>query len=82
MASKLLSKADPQGLFNTSSFATFKHSRTTFVGMTVEEVNAIVATATADGQSVTTEGWTITGGTVSSARIIVAVQNALTKLAK
>lgn len=50
--------------------------------MTVEEVNAIVATATADGQSVTTEGWTITGGTVSSARIIVAVQNALTKLAK
>ena len=52
-----------------------------FVGMTVAEVNAIVATATAEGQSVTTEGWAITGGTVSSARIIVAVQNALSKLA-
>lgn len=53
-----------------------------FVGKTVAEVNAIVATATAEGQSVTTEGWTITGGTISSARIIVAVQNALSKLAK
>ena len=52
-----------------------------FVGKTVAEVNAIVATATAEGQSVTTEGWSITGGTQSAARIIVAVQNALSKLA-
>ncbi len=52
-----------------------------FVGMTVEEVNAIVATATADGQSVTTEGWTIAGATQSAARIIVAIQNALSKIA-
>ena len=52
-----------------------------FVGKTVEEVNAIVATATAKGQSVTTEGWAITGSTVFSARIIVAVQNTLSKLA-
>lgn len=52
-----------------------------FVGMTVEQANAIVATATAEGQSVETEGWAIAGATVSSARIIVAVQNALSKLA-
>ena len=53
-----------------------------FVGKTVEEVNAIVATVTAESQTVTTEGWAITGGTVSSARIIVAIQNALSQLAK
>ncbi len=52
-----------------------------FVGMTVEQANAIVATATAEGQSVETEGWAIAGATVSSARIIVAIQNALSKLA-
>lgn len=51
-----------------------------FVGKTVEEVNAIVATATAEGQSVTTEGWTITGATQSAARIIVAIQNALAQI--
>ena len=53
-----------------------------FVGQKVADVQAIVATATADGQSVTTEGWSITGGTQSAARIIVAIQNALSKLAK
>jgi len=53
-----------------------------FVGKTVEEVNAIVATATQAEQSVTTEGWALTGATQSSARIIVAIQNALSKLAK
>ncbi|MBO5866560.1 MAG: hypothetical protein J6Q55_00705 [Clostridia bacterium] len=51
-----------------------------FVGMTVAEVNAIVATATANGQTVSTAGWAITGGTQSSARIIVAIQDALSKL--
>ena len=53
-----------------------------FIGQKVADVQAIVATATADGQSVTTEGWSITGGTQSAARIIVAIQNALSKLAK
>ena len=48
-----------------------------FVGMTVADVLAIEATATAEGQTVTTEGWSITGATQSAARIIVAVQNAL-----
>ncbi len=51
-----------------------------FVGKTVEEVKAIVATATAESQTVTTEGWTIAGATQSSARIIVAIQNALAKI--
>lgn len=51
-----------------------------FVGKTVEEVNAIVATATAEGQSVTTEGWKIAGATQSAARIIVAIQNALDQI--
>ena len=52
-----------------------------FIGKTVADVNAIEATATAEGQTVTTEGWSITGATQSAARIIVAVQDALTKLA-
>lgn len=52
----------------------------TFVGKTVAEVNAYVASATADGQSVTTEGINLAGATQSAARIIVAVQNALSKL--
>lgn len=53
-----------------------------FVGMTVEQANAIVATATAEGQSVEDkDNWAIAGATVSSARIIVAIQNALSKLA-
>lgn len=51
-----------------------------FVGKTVAEVNAYVASATADGQSVTTEGINLAGATQSAARIIVAVQNALSKL--
>ncbi len=54
----------------------------TFVGKTVAEVNAYVASATADGQSVTTAGVALAGATQSSARIIVAVQDALSKLAK
>ncbi len=51
-----------------------------FVGKTVAEVNAYKASATADGQSVTTEGINLEGATESAARIIVAVQNALSKL--
>lgn len=51
-----------------------------FVGKTVAEVNAYKASATADGQSVTTEGVNLAGATQSAARIIVAVQNALSKL--
>lgn len=51
-----------------------------FVGKTVAEVNAYVASATADGQSVTTEGINLEGATQSAARIIVAVQDALSKL--
>lgn len=54
----------------------------TFVGKTVAEVNAYVASATAEGQSVTTQGINLAGATQSAARVIVAVQNALSKLAK
>ena len=54
----------------------------TFVGKTVAEVNAYEASATADGQSVTTKGINLAGATQSAARVIVAVQNALSKLAK
>lgn len=51
-----------------------------FVGKTVAEVNAYKASATADGQSVTTEGVNLKGATQSAARVIVAVQDALSKL--
>ena len=54
----------------------------TFVGKTVAEVNAYVASATADGQSVTTQGINLAGATQSAARVIVAVKDALSKLAK
>lgn len=54
----------------------------TFIGKTVAEVNAYVATATQDAQTVGTESAKLVGATQSSARIIVAVQNALSKLAK
>lgn len=54
----------------------------TFVGKTVAEVNAYEASATADGQSVKTEGINLAGATQSAARVIVAVQDALSKLAK
>lgn len=54
----------------------------TFVGKTVAVVNAYVASATADGQSVTTEGINLAGATQSAARVIVAVKDALSKLAK
>lgn len=54
----------------------------TFVGKTVAEVNAYVASATAEGQSVTTEGINLAGATQSAARVIVAVKDALSKLAK
>ncbi len=50
-----------------------------FVGQKVEDVLAIKATATADGQTVEDANWTISGSTQSSARIIVAVQDALKK---
>ena len=51
-----------------------------FVGKTVAEVNAYKASVNADGQSVTPEGVNLKGATQSAARIIVAVQNALSKL--
>lgn len=51
-----------------------------FVGKTVAEVNAYEASATADGHSVTTEGVNLAGATQSAARVIVAVQDALSKL--
>lgn len=54
----------------------------TFVGKTVAEVNTYVASATAEGQSVTTEGINLAGATQSAARVIVAVKDALSKLAK
>lgn len=54
----------------------------TFVGKTVAEVNAYEASATADGQSVKTEGINLAGATQSAARVIVAVKDALSKLAK
>ena len=54
----------------------------TLVGKTVAEVNAYVASATADGQSVKTEGINLAGATQSAARVIVAVKDALSKLAK
>lgn len=54
----------------------------TFVGKTVAEVNAYVASATKDGQTVGTESAKLAGATQSSARIIVAVQDALSKLGK
>ena len=53
-----------------------------FVGKTVEEVNAYVASATADGQTVGTAAANLAGATQSSARIIVAVKNALSKIGK
>lgn len=51
-----------------------------FVGKTVAEVNAYKASVNADGQSVTPEGVNLKGATQSAARVIVAVQNALSKL--
>ncbi|MCH5157258.1 MAG: FMN-binding protein [Clostridiales bacterium] len=53
----------------------------TFVGQKVDTVKGWTATATVDGQSVGEGVPCITGATQSSARIIVAVQNALSKLA-
>ena len=53
-----------------------------FIGKSVDEVKAYVASATAEGQSVTTEAAKLAGATQSSARIIVAVQDALSKLGK
>ena len=52
----------------------------TFVGKTVAEVNAYVASATSDGQTVGTASANLAGATQSAARIIVAVQNALSKI--
>lgn len=52
-----------------------------FVGKTVEEVKAIVATATQGTQSVEGETYKLAGATQTSARIIVAIQNALSKIA-
>ncbi|MBR2966432.1 MAG: hypothetical protein IKC52_03040 [Clostridia bacterium] len=52
-----------------------------FEGKPVEEVKAYVATATAEAQTVGEGVPSITGGTQSAARIIVAIQDALSKLA-
>ena len=52
-----------------------------FVGKSVEEVKGYVATATAEAQTVGEGVPSITGGTQSAARIIVAIQDALSKLA-
>ena len=52
----------------------------TFAGVKVDTVKGWTATATKDGQSVGEGVPYITGATQSSARIIVAVQNALSKL--
>lgn len=68
--------------FAATEAAYAKWIKGTFVGKTVAEVNAYEASATADGQSVTTKGINLAGATQSAARVIVAVQNALSKLAK
>lgn len=52
----------------------------TFIGKTVEEVNRYAAYATGSAQVVATEGVKLAGATQSSARIIVAVQNALAQI--
>lgn len=53
----------------------------TFVGTKVEEINALSVTVTDQSQTVGEGVAHISGATVSSARIIAAVQNALSKLA-
>ena len=67
--------------FQATEAAYESYINDTFVGKTVAEVSAIVATVNKDSQTVTTEGWALAGATVSSARIIVAIQDALSKLA-
>ena len=53
-----------------------------FVGMTVEEVNAIVVECDDKSQPKTITGVDyVTGATQSSGRVILAIQNALSKLA-
>lgn len=68
--------------FDATEAAYAKWIEDTFVGKTVAEVNAYVASATAEGQSVETEGINLAGATQSAARVIVAVKDALSKLAK
>ena len=54
-----------------------------FVGKTVAEINAITVDCAASGQPNSVTGFTaVAGATHSSGRVILAVQNALTKLAK
>lgn len=54
----------------------------TFVGKRIEEVKAFVANPTAEDEKYVGESTShISGATVSSARIILAVQDALSKLA-
>lgn len=52
-----------------------------FVGKYVSEVKAYVASATQEGQTVGTASANLVGATQSSARIICAVQDALSKIA-
>lgn len=76
-------KEDPLQLgFDAAEDAYDQWLKDTFVGKTVEEVNAFQAKADASGQSVTTDGVKLAGATQSSARIIVAVKDALSKLDK
>ena len=54
-----------------------------FVGKTVAEINAIVVDCAESGQPNSVTGFTaVAGATQSSGRVILAIQNALTKLAK
>ena len=67
--------------FDETEAAYDQYLQENFVGKTVEAVKAYVASATAEGQTVTS-GPKIAQSTQSSARIIVAVQDALSKLGK
>ncbi|MCM1289521.1 MAG: hypothetical protein NC132_02580 [Corallococcus sp.] len=51
-----------------------------FVGKTVAEVNRYAAFASSNGQAVADDGLKMTGATQSSARVIVAVKDALSKI--
>ena len=87
--------ADTDTFFNLSSGwtdkATWENSgkamADSFVGLTVEEVNAIKVDCAESGQPNTITGApsalkVVSGATQSSGRLILAVQNALSKLAK
>ena len=68
--------------FQATEDAYASYIKENFEGKTVEAVKAYVATATAEGQSVGEGTPKIAGSTQSAARVIVAVQDALSKLGK